>query len=403
MERKNTTAPPPSKDEHEGWVVGDRNTRRRIWLALSEPVQQAVFRHFKSPAATLFKALKSAYEYSGASAEFYARQKYDNTKISNHKSIADYPTVLVNLAHHVNKEITGNQGRIEDRTIIVRTAPTTGTILTNFEEMWRQMNFVHKPLGRTWVQPRRQAVKGRIFGLTFPQTSLIYKTEVRVTVFIDLVHTTFIFVGYTCHGITIVHTFRESVKMADVDVFHSVFGSGKLHVQDLGAKERKSRASQYSAPGRRDSLFAPGWSPTVELQHKGLDIIAGCACDTDSYSGGVVREHAQLAPLLFCAKRANCVLLHEPTPTGYKSGFHFVPVRGFQNRRVERTNTQPFGRHMARFDNSWGPPTCSGCLILGKYTEEYAVPELGAMSAAHRVSKLLRHQRKQHTDREGPG
>ncbi|KAF8330888.1 uncharacterized protein EI90DRAFT_3059671, partial [Cantharellus anzutake] len=42
---------------------------------------------------------------------------------------------------------------------------------------------------------------------------------------------------------------------------------------------------------------------------------------------------------------------------------------------------------------------CSGCLVLGKLTGEYAVPELGAMSAAHRVSKLLQHQRMQHTDR----
>ncbi|KAF8330892.1 uncharacterized protein EI90DRAFT_3016702 [Cantharellus anzutake] len=141
IEGKNTTAPPHPK------------TNMR---AGCEPAQQAVFRHFKSPAATLFKALKSAYGYSGASAEFYARQKYDNTKINNHESTADYRTDLVNLAHHVNREITGNQGRIEDRTIamhlihslspcmrtlqtiLVRTTPTACTILANFEERGRR-------------------------------------------------------------------------------------------------------------------------------------------------------------------------------------------------------------------------------------------------------------------------
>jgi gag-polypeptide of LTR copia-type len=121
IEGVNATAPDPSKiDEHKAWTIGDKNTRRRIWLALNEPVQQAVFHHFRSPATTLFKALKNAYEYSGASTEFYARQKYDNAKVSDYDSISDYLTDLINLAHRVNKEISSDFGRIEDRTIAMR-------------------------------------------------------------------------------------------------------------------------------------------------------------------------------------------------------------------------------------------------------------------------------------------
>ena len=68
----------------------------------------------------LFKALKDSYEHSGASAEFYARQKYDNARISDYDSICDFLTALMNLAYHVNNEIPGSQGRIEDRMIAMR-------------------------------------------------------------------------------------------------------------------------------------------------------------------------------------------------------------------------------------------------------------------------------------------
>ena len=45
------------------------------------------------------------------------RQNYDNTKLSDHESVADFLTALTNLAHLVNKELSGVARHIEDWTI----------------------------------------------------------------------------------------------------------------------------------------------------------------------------------------------------------------------------------------------------------------------------------------------
>ena len=69
----------------------------------------------------LYKSLKTQYKQSGTSAEFYARQNYNNAKLSEYESVCDFLTGLMNLAHLVNKEMRSSAGRIEDRTIAMRT------------------------------------------------------------------------------------------------------------------------------------------------------------------------------------------------------------------------------------------------------------------------------------------
>ena len=65
----------------------------------------------------LYKALKMQYEQSRTLAEFYARQNYDNAKLSDYESVSDFLTTLMNLAHLVNKELNSMAGCIEDQTI----------------------------------------------------------------------------------------------------------------------------------------------------------------------------------------------------------------------------------------------------------------------------------------------
>jgi len=72
----------------------DRNAHCRLFLALSDNIKQMVLLHIDSPALKLFSVLKSQFEASGISAEFYAKQS--------------------NLAHVFNKEIKGTVGRIEE-------------------------------------------------------------------------------------------------------------------------------------------------------------------------------------------------------------------------------------------------------------------------------------------------
>src|SRR5258708_2273829 len=113
------TTSPPQEDppDFADWANGNRAACCRIWLALSDKVQDTVFRHLKSSAATLFKALKNQYEQSGASAEFYATKTYNNTKLSDYDSITDFLNVLMNLTHQVNKEIVDTTAHINDRAI----------------------------------------------------------------------------------------------------------------------------------------------------------------------------------------------------------------------------------------------------------------------------------------------
>ena len=95
----------------------------------------------------LFQALKSTYEFLGASAEYYACLEYDNAKISDYDSLGDFITGLMNLAHLMNREIQGSVGRISERhiamkvihslpssmrtlqTILLKTAPDSSTAI----------------------------------------------------------------------------------------------------------------------------------------------------------------------------------------------------------------------------------------------------------------------------------
>ena len=84
VDRTQTTPPDESKPEYTTWSIADQGARRRIWFALSSKVQETVLCHSRSSAAALYKSLKTQYEQSGTSAEFYARQNYDNAKISEY-------------------------------------------------------------------------------------------------------------------------------------------------------------------------------------------------------------------------------------------------------------------------------------------------------------------------------
>ena len=69
----------------------------------------------KNPFSSTPKALKTQYEQSGTSAEFYARQNYNNAKLSDYDSVLDFLTALTNLAHLVNKELSSTAGHICNR------------------------------------------------------------------------------------------------------------------------------------------------------------------------------------------------------------------------------------------------------------------------------------------------
>src|SRR5258708_37137713 len=58
---KGSKTSPPQEDSPEfaDWSIGNHATCHRIWLALSDKVQDTVSRHLKSPTVTLFKALKN--------------------------------------------------------------------------------------------------------------------------------------------------------------------------------------------------------------------------------------------------------------------------------------------------------------------------------------------------------
>ena len=98
---------PPQEDSPDfaNWSNGIHAACCRIWLALSDKVHDTVFCHLKCSTATLFQALKNQYEQSGALAEFYATKTYNNAKLSDYNSITDFLSMLMNLAHQVNREI----------------------------------------------------------------------------------------------------------------------------------------------------------------------------------------------------------------------------------------------------------------------------------------------------------
>src|SRR5258708_1878928 len=116
--------PPPPPDDanskYKAWSTEDRNAHRRLFLALSDNVKQTVLLHINSHTSKLFSVLKSQFKASGISAEFYAKQNYENAKLSDYDTIGNFITALTNLAHFFNKEIKGTVGRIEECNIAMR-------------------------------------------------------------------------------------------------------------------------------------------------------------------------------------------------------------------------------------------------------------------------------------------
>ena len=61
------TIPDVKDAAYDSWVIEDQNAHHRIWLALSNHVQDSIILHANSHAAELFLALKGTYKFSGAS------------------------------------------------------------------------------------------------------------------------------------------------------------------------------------------------------------------------------------------------------------------------------------------------------------------------------------------------
>ncbi len=153
VEGNKSVSPQEDSPEFADWSNGNCAMHHRIWLALSDKVQDTVFCHLKSPAATLFKALKNQYEQLGASAEFYATKTYNNAKLSNYDSVTDFLNALMNLAHQVNKEIVNTSAHISDQaitmhiihslppcmctlqTILIRSAPPSSKVVWDLDEL----------------------------------------------------------------------------------------------------------------------------------------------------------------------------------------------------------------------------------------------------------------------------
>src|SRR5258708_25936017 len=94
--------PPPPDDANskdKTWSVEDHNAHRRLFLASSDKVKETVLLHIDSHASKLFSVLKSQFEASSISAEFYTKQSYENAKLSNYNMIGNFITALTNLAH----------------------------------------------------------------------------------------------------------------------------------------------------------------------------------------------------------------------------------------------------------------------------------------------------------------
>ena len=72
-------SPPANADlTYEAWSVEDQNAHQRLFLTLSDSVKQTILLHVDSHTSELFSALKSQFEPSGISAEFYVKQNYEN-------------------------------------------------------------------------------------------------------------------------------------------------------------------------------------------------------------------------------------------------------------------------------------------------------------------------------------
>src|SRR5260221_7587693 len=113
--------PPPddTNSKDETWSVEDRNAHWRLFLALSDKVKETVLLHIDSHTSKLFLVLKSQFEASGISTEFYAKQNYKDAKLSDYNTIGNFITALTNLAHVFNKEIKGTVEHIEECNIVM--------------------------------------------------------------------------------------------------------------------------------------------------------------------------------------------------------------------------------------------------------------------------------------------
>src|SRR5258708_31989392 len=130
---------PPSDDadsKYETWSIEDRNAHRRLFLTLSDNVQQAVLLHVDSHTSKLFSVLRSQFEASGVSTEFYAKQNYENAKLSDYDTIGDFITALTNLTHVFNKEIKGTVGRIKECNIAMRVLHSLPTCMRPIQTLF---------------------------------------------------------------------------------------------------------------------------------------------------------------------------------------------------------------------------------------------------------------------------
>src|SRR6266850_1972079 len=114
VEGKNISPPDEADEGYIPWVIEECSAHRRIFLTLSNEVQETVLMHADSSASDLFTALKDQYEHSGISALFYAKQSYENAKLSEYNTIGDFIVGLTNLAHVINKEVADGGRRIEN-------------------------------------------------------------------------------------------------------------------------------------------------------------------------------------------------------------------------------------------------------------------------------------------------
>ena len=102
------------------WVIETRNTHRRILLAVSDEVKGELLPYLESLAAEIMTHLHHLFKPSGASAEFYALEKYHNAKISNYSLIGEYVSALQILAYDTNRECRNPYGRIKPWGITMR-------------------------------------------------------------------------------------------------------------------------------------------------------------------------------------------------------------------------------------------------------------------------------------------
>ena len=86
------------------WAIETRNAHRHILLAVSDEVKAELLLYLESPVIDIMMHLCHLFEPSGASAKFYALEKYHNAKISDYSLIGDFVVALQTLAFNANRE-----------------------------------------------------------------------------------------------------------------------------------------------------------------------------------------------------------------------------------------------------------------------------------------------------------